>query len=107
LRKLFALAAVSAVAATPAYAATATVKVGDNWFVKPGNGSKTVSKGAVVRWKNVGRRAHTVTVTKGPVRFSRTQLLPGQVFRKRMRRRGTYTIICQYHSGQRMTLRVR
>jgi len=109
LRKLFALAAVAAlciVFATTAFAAT-RVKVGDNWFVKPGNGSKTVSKGTVVKWKNVGSRPHTVTVTKGPVKFRRTQLLPGQTFRKRMRKAGRYRIICEYHSGQRMTLRVR
>ena len=109
MRKLFALVAAAAlciVFATTAFAAT-RVKVGDNWFVKPGNGSKTVSKGAVVKWKNVGSRAHTVTVKTGPVKFRKTMLLPGQVYRKRMKKAGTYRIICEYHSGQRMTLRVK
>ena len=109
MRKLFALAAAAAlciVFATTAFAAT-RVKVGDNWFVKPGNGSKTVSKGTVVKWKNVGTRPHTVTVKKGPVKFRKTALLPGQVYRKRMKRTGTYRIICEYHRDQDMTLRVK
>jgi plastocyanin len=108
LRKLFALVAVAALCI--AFAATAfgatRVRVGDNWFVKPGNGSKTVSKGTVVKFKNVGTRPHTVTVKKGPVKFRKTMLLPGNVYRKKMTRKGTYRIICEYHSGQRMTLRV-
>jgi plastocyanin len=109
LRKLFVLAAVAALCI--AFAATAfgatRVRVGDNWFVKPGNGSKTVSKGTVVKFKNVGDNPHSVVFKKGPVLYPRRMLLPGATYKRKFTRKGRYRIICDIHSGQRMTLRVR
>ena len=103
---LLALVLTVALAAT-AFAATRTVKVGDNWFVKPGNASVTVTKNTTVVWKNVGRAAHTVTVTSGPVKFNKTPLRRGASYSRKMTRTGTYKLVCRYHSGQRMTLRVK
>jgi plastocyanin len=61
-----ALAAVAAFA-LPAFAATSSVKVGDNYFIKSSGAPKlTVKKGTTVKWRWVGTAPHDVTVTKGP-----------------------------------------
>jgi plastocyanin len=107
LRKLIIAAVVCGAAATPAVAATKTVKVGDDWFVKPGNGSATVSKGTTVKWTNVGKSPHTVKVKKGPQKFESNIIAKGKSYSKKVKKKGTYTIICTIHSGQKMTLRVK
>jgi plastocyanin len=110
LRKPAAIAAavlVPAALAAPALAVTKTVKVGDNWFVRSGTPTTvTVKKGTTVTWKWVGDNPHNVTVVKGPVKFKSSTKSSG-TFSKRMRRKGTYRLICTVHgSGQRMTLKV-
>src|SRR3954447_18607035 len=51
-----------------------TLKVGDDYFVKPGGATVTVKRGTTVTWRWAGSSAHNVTVRKGPARFaSRTQ----------------------------------
>ena len=104
---LFAVMAL--VAAVPAVAATKTVKIGDDWFISKASngGTVTVKKGTVVKWRNTGESRHTVTVKKGPVKFSKTMIAPGSTVKKRMRKRGTYRLICVYHSGQKMKLVVK
>ena len=105
---LAALAVVSAVYATSAPSAT-RVNVGDNYFVRPsGVPTVTVSKGTKVRWVWTGRDLHNVKVKRGPAKFSSSSKTSGS-FVKRMRRRGTYTIICTVHGGrdQKMKLVVR
>ena len=96
-------------AAVPALAATSTVKVGDNWFVRSsGVPTVTVKRGDTVRWRWVGDAPHNVTVRSGPTKFkSRTQTSGS--FSKRLTRKGTYRIICTIHgaSDQSMVLRVR
>lgn len=96
-------------AAIPALAATRTVRVGDNWFVRSsGVPTVNVKRGDTVRWQWAGRRPHNVTVRSGPARFrSRTQTRGS--FSKRMTRRGTYRIFCTIHGApdQSMVLRVR
>jgi plastocyanin len=111
LRKLIAAVAVAgtliATAAT-ALAATKTVKVGDNWFVRPrGVPTVTVRSGDTVRFRWTGDRQHNVSAT-GPARF-RSPTQSSGTYSKRVTRRGTYTIICQLHGArdQRMKLRVR
>jgi plastocyanin len=96
-------------AAIPASAATRTLKVGDNWFVRSaGVPTVTIKRGDTVRWRWIGNRRHNVTVRSGPARFkSRTQT--NGSFSKRLTRRGTYRIICTIHGAgdQSMVLRVR
>jgi plastocyanin len=106
VRKILIVLLASGVAATPALAATKTVKVGDDWFVKKGNGSVTVKKGTTVKWKNVGDDPHSVTVDKGPVKFEKSTLFPGKTYSKKVTKKGTYKIICTIHNGQKMTLKV-
>ena len=106
MRKLLVLAALAAmlVAASTAFAATKTVRVGDNFFSPT---KLTVTKNTYVKWRWVGDSLHTVTVRKGPVKFNSKALRSG-TYTKKMTRTGTYRIICAIHPDeQKMTLVVR
>ena len=112
MRKLIvlvlALTALAAVAAT-AMAATKSVKVGDNYYVRASGVPKvTVSKGTRVRWRFATSTGHTVTVLRGPARFNSGLRTSGS-YSKKMRKRGTYTIYCTVHGArdQKMKLVVK
>jgi plastocyanin len=112
MRKLIVVALAAAglaVLAVTAMAATRSVKVGDNYYVRASGVPKvTVSKGTTVKWRFVGSAPHTVTVSRGPVKFN-SGVRSGGSFRKKMRKRGTYTIYCVVHgaSDQKMKLVVK
>jgi plastocyanin len=112
MRKLIVIAVAAfvlvALAAT-AMAATRSVKVGDDYYVRSSGVPKvTVSKGTTVRWRFAGENPHTVTVSRGPVKFNSGVRSSGS-YRKKMTRRGTYTIYCVIHgaSNQKMKLVVK
>jgi plastocyanin len=114
VRKLLALlvlvvaAGLMAVFSTSAPSAT-RVDVGDNYFVRAsGVPTVTVSKGTRVRWVWVGKSLHNVKVVRGPARFGSSAMTRGS-YSKRVRKRGTYTIICSVHGGsdQKMKLVVK
>ncbi len=95
-------------AVTPAVAAT-TVTVGDNYFIRDGGvPSVKVAKGTKVKWVWRGKSLHNVKVTKGPAKFGSASQKSGS-FAKRVRKAGTYTIVCTVHgaSDQSMKLVVR
>jgi len=105
LRKLLALAvvvftgALFAAFATSAPSAT-RVKIGDNYFVRSsGVPTVTVAKGTRVKWVWRGDNIHNVNVVRGPVKFGSSTMKSG-TYRKKMRKRGTYTIICTVHGGK-------
>ena len=112
MRKLSVFLAVAAAVATlasPALAATKTVKVGDDWFISKAKNHGTVKAkvGDTVKWKWVGDEPHNVTVTSGPVKFkSKTQ--PKGTYSKKVTKAGTYKIICTVHGAkaQSMVLKV-
>jgi plastocyanin len=108
MRKLPIALILTLVAAAPAAAAPRTVNVGDDWFVRDGSPpTVTVSKGKRVRWRWVGRDLHNVVVQSGPRRFQ-SPLKRSGTYRKKMRKRGTYRIVCSIHQpDMRMTLVVR
>lgn len=112
MRKLLVLATVSAATAAlaiPAFAATKSVKVGDNFFVRDGGvPTVTVKRGDTVRWRFVGDSAHNVRVKSGPVKF-RSPVKRSGVFAKKLTKAGTYRIFCEIHGAadQSMILRVR
>jgi plastocyanin len=108
MRKLPIALIVMLLAASPAAAAPRKVKVGDDWFVRDGNPTTvTVKKGTRVRWRWTGRDDHNVSVRSGPARF-RSDLMDSGTFSRKLRRRGTYRIICTVHQpDMRMSLRVR
>ena len=112
MRKLIVIAlaacALAALTAT-AFAATKSVKVGDDYYVRPSGVPKvTVTKGTTVKWRFVGDSPHTATVSKGPVKFNSGVKTSG-TYSKKMKKRGTYTIYCTIHgaSTQKMKLVVK
>ena len=100
------IAALSAVLAVPALAATRSVKVADDYFVRKGSTpTVTVKKGTKVTWRWAGRDMHNVVVTKGPVKFRSSFKTTGS-YSKRVTRTGTYTIVCTIHQPD-MTMKLR
>lgn len=108
MHKTFFLTTVAlfAVIAATALAATKTVKVGDNWFVRTsGTPTVTVRAGDTVKWSWVGDSTHDVKVTKGPVKF-RSPLKSSGTYRKKMTRKGTYTIVCTIHGKEDQAMKL-
>ena len=100
------LAAASAVLAVPALAATRSVKVGDDYFVRKGSvPTVTVKKGTRVTWRFAGKDMHNVAVTKGPVKFHSSFKSSG-TFSRTVKKTGTYTIVCTIHQPD-MTMKLR
>jgi plastocyanin len=107
MRTLLLALVIALAAAAPATAATRNVKIGDDYFVKSGKPSTvSVSKGTTVRWNWKGHDAHNVVVQKGPAHFQSGLKTKGH-FAKKVKKKGTYKIICSVHAGMRMTLKVR
>lgn len=104
---LVALAMIGGVFATAAQSST-SVKVGDNYFVRPTGVPKvTVKKGATVKWRFAGDSVHNVTVIKGPKKFHSPTKSSG-VYKKKLRKKGTYILECTIHgSEQKMKLVVK
>ena len=100
-------AALCGLLATQALAATRSVKVGDDYFVRKGSvPTVTVSKGTTVTWRFAGKDMHNVSVTKGPAKF-RSSFKSSGSYSKRVTRTGTYTIVCTIHQpDMAMKLRV-
>jgi len=111
MRKLIVIALVVGslgVLASVAMAAR-SVKVGDDYYVRPsGVPTVTVSKGTTVTWNFRGSNPHSVTVSKGPRKFN-SGVQTGGTYKKKLTRRGTYTIYCTVHgaSDQKMKLKVK
>jgi plastocyanin len=112
MRKLIVLAVLAcalAVLAATAMAATRSVKVGDNYYVRAhGVPTVTVSKGTTVKWHFGTGTPHTVTVSRGPAKFNSGVHSSG-TYSKKLRKRGTYTIYCTIHGAadQKMKLIVK
>ena len=98
--------AVAAIGAAQALAATRSVKIGDDYFVRKGSmPTVTVRKGTTVTWRWTGKDLHNIAVTSGPATF-RSSYKDSGSYSRTVRRAGTYTIVCTIHSGMRMKLRV-
>jgi plastocyanin len=95
-------------AAAPASAATRNVKIGDDYFVRAGSApTVSVTKGTTVQWNWRGTHPHNVLVRSGPSSFQSAVKRSGS-YRRKMRRRGTYKIVCSIHApDMAMTLRVK
>ena len=83
------------------------MRVGDNWFVRAGDPpTVTVAKGTRVRWRWTGSNEHNVAAVRGPAEFRSGRRSSG-TFSPRLRRRGTYRIVCTIHRPlMRMRLKV-
>jgi plastocyanin len=113
VRRPLALAAAVATCGTlaaPALPATSrSIKIGDNYFVRPsGVPVVTVARNTRVTWRWTGSSAHDVRVSSGPIRFHSKVQTDG-TYSRTMTRRGTYKIFCEIHSAsdQSMVLKVR
>ena len=112
MRKLLlipALAATALATTVPPALSAREVAVGDNYFVTPsGVPVVTVSKGTKVKWVWKKRTLHNVKAVKGPVKFGSDSQTGGS-YSKKLKKKGTYTIICTIHGGsdQKMKLVVK
>jgi len=79
----------------------ARVRIVDNAF-RPRN--LTIARGTVVRWVNRGDRTHTTTSNTS--RWDSGNLSPGETFRRRFRRAGTFRYHCEIHAGMTATITV-
>jgi plastocyanin len=103
MRTLLIALILTLVAAAPAAAKTRNIRIGDDFF-KPK--TVTVAKGTTVKWNWTGSRQHNVVVQKGPRHFQ-SALKRSGTFKRTLRRKGTYKIICAIHApDMRMTIHV-
>jgi plastocyanin len=109
LRKLLVVAlvgAVFAILATQAFAASRSIKVGDNYFVRAsGVPTVTVKKGTTVKWQFKGHNVHTVVVRSGPAKFRSSARSKG-TFSKKLTRAGTYRIYCSIHGASDQSMKL-
>jgi plastocyanin len=107
LALLTAVSAAAALAVPALGATTKTVRVDDDYFVKDGAiPTVTVKKGTTVKWVWRGDVVHNVVVEKGPVKFSSRTQSKG-TFKRVMKKKGLYSIVCTIHPGMAMKLRVK
>ena len=98
-----ATAGVVALAAVPAFAATTTVRVDDTVFEPK---SLTVKKGTSVRFRFVGEAPHNVRRAGGK-RFKAISSREDGTVTRKLRRKGTYSLLCTIHPGMEMKIRVK
>jgi plastocyanin len=91
-----------AAAAVPAFAATKTVAVKDDFFSPK---TMSVKKGTTVKWVWQGDAPHNVTVVSGPKKFRSGNKETGTYSQKLGK--GTYKIVCTVHPGMNQTITVR
>ncbi len=106
---LIALAACATLAAVAESATTRSIKIGDNYYVRPsGVPVVTVTRNTRVTWRWTGDSLHDVRVSSGPVKF-KSKVQTSGTYSRTMTRRGTYKIYCEIHSAsdQSMVLRVK
>jgi plastocyanin len=110
LLALLATGATAAVLAAPAAAATKTVTVGDDYFVRKGATPTVVIKsGDMVKWVWTGKHKHQVFQVGGPTDGKHLHS-PAQTkgtWKHLFRKRGLYEFQCPYHAGQKMNVRVK
>jgi plastocyanin len=63
----------------------------------------TIDRGTVVRWANRGNRRHTTTSNTGLWNHT---LAPGETFRRRFRRMGSFAYHCSIHPQMTGTITV-
>jgi plastocyanin len=111
MKKLLAATAVTglaAVGAIPALAGTKSVKIGDNYFVRPANNATvTITKGSSLRFRWTGSAPHNVKKVKGPGAAFHSPVKLSGTWTHKFTRGGTYKLVCTIHSGMKLTVKVR
>jgi plastocyanin len=99
---LTAAAGATAALALPAFAATKTVKIGDDWFVRSAGGKSvktvTISKGSTVKWTWSGKHKHQVFQIGGPGHFHSPPHTKRGTFKHKFTTKGTYKFVCPFQS---------
>lgn len=91
---------------TATAASTTSVKIGDNYFVRPsGVPVVTISKGSSVKWVWKGKRTHNVQVSSGPHKFS-TPIKKHGTYTKKFNSPGTYKILCSIHGASDQSMKL-
>ena len=108
------VAGVAALAVVPAVSGASTpkpvkVKVGDDYFAPT---KLKVAKGTTVVWKwlSVNGNTHDVKLKKGPRGVRKFQSDPAATYftyKRTLKVKGTYSIICTFHENMTMTVVVR
>ena len=100
---------IAAAAAIPAFAGTKSVKIGDNYFVRPANNATvTISKGSSLKFVWRGNAAHNVVKRRGPgASFNSGVKTHGKTWTHKFTRGGTYKLVCTIHNGMKLTVKVR
>jgi plastocyanin len=88
-----------------------TIHIGDNFFLPD---AVKVKRGATVTWKWPGfdqaGDVHDVKLKRGPKgvkKFHSEAAATDFSFKRKLRKAGTYRIICTFHEEMKMTIRVR
>ena len=86
-----------------------TVKIGDNFFSPK---RMTVTAGTVVswKWKSDNADSHDVKLRKGPrgvKRFHSDIASTDFTYRKKLSKRGTYSLLCTLHEGMTQKITVK
>jgi plastocyanin len=109
------VAASLAVGSTAAFAASKTIKIGDNWFVSSSKNATTVkvAKGAKITWKFTGEEGHEVRLKSAPAgvkkgTFKVGERTSGTKTSPKLTKVGTYKFYCPIHEydNQRITVKV-
>jgi plastocyanin len=102
------IAVASAVLATQALAATRSVKVADDYFVRAGSPpTVTIKKGDTVKWVWSGKHRHNVYQVGGPGHFHSPAHTRTGTFKHKFTTRGTYVFQCTYHLPMKMNVKVK
>jgi plastocyanin len=108
LLALLATGATAAVLAAPAAAATKTVTVGDDYFVRKGATPTVVIKsGDTVKWVWTGKHKHQVFQVGGPGHFHSPAKTKSGTFKHKFTIKGLYKFQCPYHADMKMNVRVK
>jgi plastocyanin len=111
MKKILAATAVTALAAAaaiPAFAATKSVKVGDNFYVRDGGRpTVTISKGSTLKFVWKGTAPHNVVKKSGPGGAINSGAKVKGAWSLTLKRRGTYTLYCTIHGLKDMGLTVK
>lgn len=90
-------------------ARTKTVKVGDDFF-SPKKLRVRKNTTIVWKWSRANGEAHDVLLGKRPKGVKRFHSAPAATdytFKRKLRKAGTYKILCTFHEGMRQTIVVK
>lgn len=86
-----------------------TIKVGDDYF-SPKKLSLPVNSTVTYKWLSGNSETHDVKLKKGPrgfKRFHSDSAATDFSYRKKLTKKGTYSILCTFHEGMTQTITVK